>query len=89
VPDLTVDAAALASFMAAVVAHANPVGAECVATGHVLGSGLVQDALGNVALVLTVLDQALADGADALARDARDTGEAWVAADRGLSTRPV
>ncbi len=87
--DLTVDARVVESFAAAVAVHAHPVGTECVATGHALGSGVVQDALGNVTLVLSVLDQALADGAGALAREARATDEAWVATDGGLSMRPV
>jgi len=89
VTDLTVDAATVGSFATAVAVYAKPVGAECVATGHALGSGQVQDALGNVTLVLSVLDQALADGVGALAREARSTGEAWIATDGGLSMRPV
>ncbi|UUI71535.1 alpha-mannosidase [Cellulomonas xiejunii] len=87
--DLMVDDAAVASFAAAVHAHAGLVGAECTATGQVLGSGVVQDALGNVSLVLTVLDQALAEGAGALARDARSSGQAWRSADTGIAMRAV
>ena len=87
--DLAVDVAAVTSFAAVVAVHASPVGAECFATGPGLGSGLVQAALGNTTLVLTLLDQALADGAGALAQEARKTGEAWVATDEGLSVRPV
>ena len=87
--DLKVDAAGVASFAAALGAHAGPVGADCAAVGHALGSGVVRDALGDVGLVLTVLDQALADGAGALARDARAVGDTWASADAGLSVRPV
>ncbi|MCM0639516.1 alpha-mannosidase [Cellulomonas wangsupingiae] len=87
--DLKVDDAGVASFAAAVDAHAGPVGAECTATGQALGSGAVQDALGNVSLVLTVLDQALAEGAGALARDARSSGQAWRSADSRLAMRAV
>lgn len=88
-PDLTVDDAALTSFASRIGAHASVVGAECAAAGQALGSGLVQDALGNVSLVLTVLDRALADGAAALSRDARSTAEAWASTDTGLSMRAV
>ncbi|ADG76199.1 hypothetical protein Cfla_3320 [Cellulomonas flavigena DSM 20109] len=87
--DLKVGAADVANFVAALDQHAGVVGAECYATGQMLGSGMVQDALGNVSLVLTVLDQALATGAGALARDARSTGNAWSGADSGMSMRPV
>ncbi|MCC2314155.1 alpha-mannosidase [Cellulomonas xiejunii] len=87
--DLRVDDVAVASFASAVQAHAGLVGAECTATGQALGSGLVQDALGNVSLVLTVLDQALAEGAGALARDARSSGQAWRSADAGIAMRAV
>ena len=87
--DLKVGASDVADFAAALDQHAGPVGAECYATGQTLGSGMVQDALGNVSLVLTVLDQALATGAGALARDARSAGDAWSGADNRLSMRPV
>ncbi|GIG41955.1 alpha-mannosidase [Cellulomonas phragmiteti] len=87
--DLKVDSADVADFAASLDQHAGVVGAECYATGHTLGSGIVQDALGNVSLVLTVLDQALATGAGALARDSRASGDAWSAADRGMSMRAV
>ena len=87
--DLRVDSAAVRTFAAAVSAHTSLVGAECSASGQALGSGLVQDALGNVLLVLTVLDQALAEGAGALAGDARASGDVWVATDRGMAARAV
>lgn len=87
--DLQVTADAVAAFAGAVATHSAPVGAECTATSGVLGSGVVQDALGNVSLVLTVLDRALAGGAGALARDARSTGESWSSADAGIAMRPV
>ena len=87
--ELKVDDGAVASFSTAVAVHAGPLGAECVATAQVLGSGVVQDALGNVSLVLTVLDQALADGAHALARDARSSAHAWDATDSGVAMRAV
>lgn len=87
--DLKVGAADVANFGAALDQHTGVVGAECYATSHALGSGMVQDALGNVSLVLTVLDQALADGAGALARDARSSGDVWSAADRRMSMRAV
>ncbi|WP_291813217.1 hypothetical protein [Cellulomonas sp.] len=45
--------------------------------------------MGNVSLVLTVLDQALADGAGALARDARSSARAWESADVGIAMRAV
>src|SRR5690606_22337948 len=83
--DLKVGAVDVANFAAALDQHAGVVGAECYATGQLLGSGMVQDALGNVSLVLTVLDQALAAGAGALARDARASGDAWSAADSRMS----
>lgn len=87
--DLKVDTADVGSFAAALDQNAGVVGAECSATGQTLGSGMVQDALGNVSLVLTVLDQALASGASALARDARASGEVWSAADGKMAMRPV
>ncbi|MBO3089410.1 alpha-mannosidase [Cellulomonas dongxiuzhuiae] len=87
--DLRVDDGAVASFAAAVGAHAGVAGAECTAAGHALGSGIVQDALGNVSLVLTVLDQALADGAGALAHDARSTELIWGSTDTGIAMRAV
>ena len=87
--DLKVDAVNIAFFAAALDQHAAVVGAECSATGQMLGSGMVQDALGNVSLVLTVLDQALATGASALARDARASGDVWSAADGRMAMRPV
>ncbi|GIG41721.1 alpha-mannosidase [Cellulomonas phragmiteti] len=87
--DLKVDDVAVASFAAAVGAHTGPVGAECTATGQALGSGTVQDALGNVALVLTVLDRALADGAGALACDARATSQAWASTDSRMAVHAV
>ncbi|MBF0688420.1 MAG: alpha-mannosidase [Cellulomonas sp.] len=87
--DLRVDDGAVASFAAVVGAHAGVAGAECTAAGQTLGSGIVQDALGNVSLVLTVLDQALADGAGALARDARSSARAWESADVGIAMRAV
>lgn len=83
--DLQVDAEAVATFAAAIDAQSGSVGAECTATAHVLGSGVVQDALGNVSLVLTVLDTALAGGAAALTRDARSAGDAWASADKLLT----
>lgn len=87
--DLKVDAASVAGFAAALDQHAGVIGAECYATGQTLGSGIVQDALGNVSLVLTVLDQTLAEGAGALARDARSSGDAWSSADQRMSMRAV
>lgn len=87
--DLQVGADALATFAGTIATHSAPVGAECTATSGVLGSGVVQDALGNVSLVLTVLDRALAGGAGALGRDARSTGESWSSTDAGLVMRPV
>lgn len=87
--DLRVGAADVANFAAALDQHVGVVGAECYATGQTLGSGMVQDALGNVSLVMTVLDQALATGAGALAREARSSGDAWAAVDSGISMRPV
>jgi len=89
VADLRVDDVTVVSFAAALEAQSGLVGAECVATGQMLGSGLVQDALGNVSLVLTVLDQALGEGAGALARDARSSVHAWDVADGGLAMRAV
>lgn len=85
--DLKVGAAEVAHFAAALEQHAGVVGAECYATGRTLGSGMVQDALGNVSVVLTVLDQALATGAAALARDARASGDTWSATDHRMSMR--
>lgn len=87
--DLRVDDAALGTFATTLAAHAGVVGAECVATGSALGSGVVQDALGNVSLVLTVLDRALAGGAEVLSRDARSTARTWESADAGMVVRPV
>ena len=82
--DLEVDRTVVATFASALASHAGPVGAECVDAAHALGSGVVRDALGNVALVLAVLDRASADGASALARDGRSAGDAWASVDRGL-----
>lgn len=87
--DLRVGAAEVASFAAALDQHSGPVGAECYATGQSLGSGRVQDALGNVSVVLTVLDEALAQGAGAVARDVRSSGDAWSETDRRISMRAV
>ncbi|ADG76187.1 alpha-1,2-mannosidase [Cellulomonas flavigena DSM 20109] len=87
--DLKVDVADVGNFAAVLDQQAGVVGAECHATGQALGAGMVQDALGNVSLVLTVLDQALATGAGALALDARSSGDAWSAADSRMSMRPV
>lgn len=87
--DLKVSAADVASFAAALDQHSGVVGAECYATGRTLGSGMVQDALGNVSVVLTVLDRALAEGAGAVARDVRSSGDAWSEADRRFSVRAV
>lgn len=85
--DLKVGAADVADFAAALDQHSGVVGAECFATGQTLGSGIVQDALGNVSVVLSVLDQALATGAGALARDARSSGDMWSAIDHRMSMR--
>lgn len=52
-----------------------------------LGSGLVNDTLGNVALVLTVLGSALVEGAATLADDAGAARHRWSTADAGMSTR--
>ena len=85
--DLNVDAADVAEFAAALDQHSCVVGAECYATGRALGSGIVQDALGNVSVVLSVLDQVLATGAGVLARDARSSGDMWSAIDHCMSMR--
>lgn len=85
--ELKVDDAAVASFAAALRTHAGPVGAECVATGQTLGSGLVNDALGNVVLVLSVMDDALAGGAVTLADDAGAAGQSWSTLDASMSMR--
>lgn len=85
--DVRVDSAVLDVFEAAMAARSGPVGAECVATAHALGSGLVQDALGNVSVVLTTLDLGLAQGSAALAREARAVERTWDAADRRLAPR--
>ncbi|UZN03075.1 alpha-mannosidase [Cellulomonas sp. S1-8] len=83
--DLKVDRSAVEDFVLMTSESTTVVGAECVATAQVLGSGRVQDALGNVSLVLTVLDQALAGGASELARDARSSVEVWVTTDTGMA----
>lgn len=88
-PDLHVQADAVAGFAVAVDAHARPVDVECTATAHVLGSGVVQDALGNVSLVLTVLDRALAEGAVELQRDALSAVDYWDSTDVRLTVRPA
>ncbi|MBD7917029.1 alpha-mannosidase [Cellulomonas sp. Sa3CUA2] len=87
--DLKVDVGAVASFVAAVESQAALVGAECVSTGRALGSGIVQDAVGTVSLVLTVLDQALAAGASDLALDARSSENTWARADSSIAMRPA
>lgn len=87
--DLVVDGAAVEQFASRLAAGAHPVGATCVATGHAVGSGVVQDALADVSLVLEILDAALADGSAALARDARVTAAAWDASDARLVMRAV
>lgn len=85
--DVRVDGAVLGDFRSVVGRHTGPVGAECVATAHALGSGVVQDALGNVSVVLTTLDLGLAQGSAALAREARAVERTWDAADRRLAPR--
>lgn len=87
--DLKVHAASVAGFAAALDQHVGVIGAECYATGQTFGSGIVQDALGNVSLVLSILDQTLADGAGALARDTRSSRDAWSSADQRMSMRAV
>lgn len=87
--DLKVDAVALTTFATALGAESGVVGAECSATDRALGSGVVQDALGNVSPVLTVLDRALADGASALALGARSARQSWASADASISMQAV
>lgn len=86
--DLRVEAETIAAFETKLAAYTGPVGGECVATGQVLGSGLVQDALGNVTVVLTTLDLALADGVTGLVGAARAVEQSWTVADHHLAARP-
>ncbi len=87
--DLVVDEVGVSSFVAAVSAHASVVGAECSDLGSAVGSWTVADALGNVSVVLTVLDRTFADASAGVARDARMSGEAWRSTDSGMAMRPV
>jgi len=84
VGDLLVDESAVESFVSRTATAAGVVGAECAATGPVLGSWRVQDALGDVSVVLTVVDLACAESAGRIVADAGATVDAWRSVDSGL-----